>query len=439
MRLISPAGQEAEAQLWETAEMGVEMAKRYGGCWRNVTLAGQPFAVPPNIFEVELPPEGVLELDFRSYRVPPKHARGLGGNALEYLLECMKLEDPAREQKKAAKKIKVLKGGFLQVLMGTPIKVKAAVEGGTPCPSPTPSKLTAAKVVLPPLSHVDTQSIRVFQSGPTATTASGDEGGGKAVGDIESAHIESAHIESAAAAEAEKKDDDDDGDDDGDEDGDDEGAACQVRNTTGSFSLLRAVCLDNNLTHEGVMRALDLYGDDSESRLTALGILWTRMVRRSYIVEVMQHLSPEEPVGACSRLGYSIVDITRPSMHYRLDLKVDEERDMCHRLAKLAMNARATCFQNLTIDGNACWPKEDSVLWILQGSPKDGTKPKTVSKFDFVLDDNTRKIASCVFIQSCWRRWAGRRLFKARLANSFGVHVKVHRGANAFKRGAKKG
>lgn len=163
--------------------------------------------------------------------------------------------------------------------------------------------------------------------------------------------------------------------------------------------------------------------------------MWTRLVNRSYTVEVLQHLRPEEQVQACSRLGYSVVDITRPSMHYRLDLRVDEDRDLCHRLAKVAMRARGTCFQNLTIDGNVAWPKEDSNLWrILQGSPKEGTKPKTTCEFDFHLDDSTRMITSCVLIQSCWRRWAGRRLFRARLANSFAVHVKVHRGANAFKR-----
>ena len=55
-------------------------------------------------------------------------------------------------------------------------------------------------------------------------------------------------------------------------------------------------------------------------------------------------------------------------------------------------------------------------------------------EFDFVLSDQVRQVASCVFIQKCWRQWAGRRRFKQALAGSMGVHIKVHRGANAFKR-----
>ena len=64
--------------------------------------------------------------------------------------------------------------------------------------------------------------------------------------------------------------------------------------------------------------------------------------------------------------------------HYRGDLAVDEERDMCHRLAKVAMHGRSTsiktmCFRNLSIDGKKTMLQEDGKLWlILQGSPKQG-------------------------------------------------------------------
>jgi len=45
----------------------------------------------------------------------------------------------------------------------------------------------------------------------------------------------------------------------------------EVLDPSGSFSLLRAVCLDHYLTHDAVCIILDLYGDDTESRLAALG------------------------------------------------------------------------------------------------------------------------------------------------------------------------
>ena len=48
-------------------------------------------------------------------------------------------------------------------------------------------------------------------------------------------------------------------------------APSQVLDPSGSFSLLRAVCLDHYLTYDAVCKILDLYGDDSESRLAALG------------------------------------------------------------------------------------------------------------------------------------------------------------------------
>jgi len=49
----------------------------------------------------------MLALDFRSYAAPPKHARDLPRDAVDYLVECMKFENPYAAQKFVVKKIKV--------------------------------------------------------------------------------------------------------------------------------------------------------------------------------------------------------------------------------------------------------------------------------------------------------------------------------------------
>jgi len=63
---------------------GEQMVKRYGRCWRNVTVDGAPFKVPANIFQVDLPAEVggpvhvgpvLTALAFRNIRrlLKPKH------------------------------------------------------------------------------------------------------------------------------------------------------------------------------------------------------------------------------------------------------------------------------------------------------------------------------------------------------------------------------